>query len=164
MGGRFGKTKAQVGLALLLTVFFTATAGAADLYVQAARAELRSGPSLAAEKLATLPRGERLTRLEEARGWYRVDHGQRAGWVPRLMVGPTPPRGTVSVLNDADEDLGTNARRRASQFTTAAAARGLAARVRASDSSRPDYQSLKQVESLAIEEGEALRFLAERGQ
>lgn len=163
MGVQIGKTKALCCWALLLTAYGVSTVGAADLYVQAARTDLRGAPTLAAEKLATALRGESLTRLEESGGWYRVGHQERLGWVPRLMVGPQPPGTPLSVLDDAAEDLGVEARRRASQFTSAAAARGLTSRTRANDRSRPNHQALRQMETLQIDEAEALRFLAERG-
>jgi hypothetical protein len=164
MEGYIGKIQSQFVLALLLTAFSAAWAGAADLYVQAARVDLRGAPALTAPKLATLTRGEPLTRLEESGGWYRVQHGEQTGWLPRLMVGRQQPGATVSALDNAQQPLGSEARRRASQFTSAAAARGLAARTRVSSSSLPDYQALQRMDSFAVDEDEALRFLAERGQ
>ncbi|PLX97195.1 MAG: hypothetical protein C0621_00740 [Desulfuromonas sp.] len=117
-------------------------------------------PSLGGERVAVVERGTALTVLETAKGWYRVESDGRSGWVSRLLVNEQPPLAQVSVLASSEEELDKSARRRASTFTTAAAARGLADRARVSQQYRADYEGVRKMESLEIGKDEALAFIA----
>ena len=73
-----------------------------------------------------------------------------------------PPLGKVSILEEADEMLEKGARKRASAFATAAAARGLAEeRARISDKYKVDYEGVEWMEALKIADEEASKFLQE---
>lgn len=135
-------------------------AQAADLFVQSVKAPILSGPSLGSSKVAEAAKGDLLKEVEKKGDWHKVVFKDATGWVSRLLVGPKPPSGKVSILEKADEKLETGARKRASAFTTAAAARGLTEdRARASDKFRVDYNALDIMEGITISDEEALRFI-----
>ena len=148
----------------LCTLQFTlpAFSAAADLYVQSVKAPILSAPSLGSSKVAEAVKGESLKELEKKGDWYKVGYKDITGWVSRLLVGPKPPSGKVSVLEDTEERIEKKARKRASAFTTAAAARGLAEdRARISDKYRVDFRGVEKMEAVSISDEEALRFLQE---
>lgn len=135
-------------------------AQAADLFVQSVRAPILSAPSLGSPKVAEAVKGESLKELEIKGFWYRVGYKKTSGWVSRLLVGPKPPAVKVSILEETSERLETGARKRASAFTTAAAARGLAEeRARISDKFKVDYYSLETVEAIKVSDEEAVKFV-----
>lgn len=149
---------------LMLLVAVSAWAAGGTLYVQSARASLQDNPRLGAVRVAELKRGDALTELESAAGWYKVRFGNKTGWVSRLVVSPKAPMGTVSVLGGkSDNEIEGGARRRASSFTTAAAARGLAEdRARLSQKFRVDYEGVTEMEELAIPSDEAVAFVQDK--
>jgi hypothetical protein len=149
-----------LGLALLVAT----PATAAILYVQGLKAVLYAEPRLGAARVAEVGRGEALTELEAAGGWYRVQAGSRVGWVSRLAVGAKEKGGSVSLLAADGEALEAGARRRASSFTTAAAARGLAEdRARLSQKFRVNYDQVEAMERSTVSTEEALAFIHQRG-
>lgn len=152
------------GLLLGLALLVAAPASAAVLYVQGLKAVLYAEPRLGAARVAEVGQGEALTELEAAGGWYRVQAGNRVGWVSRLAVGTQAKGGEVKLLAAEGEALETGARRRASSFTTAAAARGLAEdRARISQKYRVDYPGVEAMERPTVSTEEALAFIHERG-
>ncbi len=153
--------KIAFSLVLMCSMYITAyNAYAADLYVQSVKAPILSAPSLGSSKVAEAAKGDLLKELEKKGDWYNVGYKNSTGWVSRLLVGPKPPKGKVSVLEETEEKLETGARKRASAFTTAAAARGLAEeRARISDKFRVDYNALDVMEGVKISDEEALRFV-----
>lgn len=135
---------------------------ATDLYVQSVKAPILSAPSLGSSKVAEAAKGESLKELEKKGDWYKVGYKEMTGWVSRLLVGSKPPSGKVSVLEETEEKIEKGARKRASAFTTAAAARGLAEdRARISDKYRVDHQGIEWMEAVKISDDEVLRFLQE---
>src|SRR3989338_1147303 len=135
---------------------------AADLYVQSVKAPIFSEPSLGSKRLAESARGELLKEIEKKGDWYQIDYKGVSGWVSRLLVSTKPPLGKVSILEEADEMLEKGARKRASAFATAAAARGLAEeRARISDKYKVDYEGVEWMEALKIADEEASQFLQE---
>ena len=136
------------------------TAQAADLFVQSVKAPILSAPSLGSSKVGEAAKGDMLKELGKKGDWYNVGYKNSTGWVSRLLVGPKPPSSKVSVLEQTGEKLETGARKRASAFTTSAAARGLSEdRARISDKFRVDYNALDEMEAIKISDDEALRFV-----
>lgn len=154
------------GAALLLVLLALPVWAAAGgtLYVQSARASLQDNPRLGGARVAELKRGDALVELESAAGWYKVRFGSKIGWVSRLVVSPKAPLGVVSVLGGkSDNEIEGGARRRASGFTTAAAARGLAEdRARLSQKFRVDYEGVTEMEELRIPSDEAAAFVQDK--
>jgi len=152
----------KIALLKLFLFAFAVSASAADLFVQSVKAPIFSAPSLGSSKVAEAVKGESLKELEKKGDWYRVGYKDITGWVSRLLVGSKPPSGKVSVLEDTEERIEKGARKRASAFTTAAAARGLAEdRARISDKYRVDYKGVEMMEAVSISDEEVLRFLQE---
>lgn len=153
---RFDKTH---WLLLIIFLFPTGTY-AADLYIQSVKAAILSAPSLGSKKIAEVVKGEAVKELEKKDNWYRVGYKGKDGWVSRLLVGPRPPAAKVSLLEETGEKLEKGVRKRASAFTTAAAARGLAEeRARISDKYKVDFEGVEFMERMKIGEEEALRFV-----
>jgi hypothetical protein len=90
----------------------------------------------------------------------KVKFGDKAGWVPKLLVGKEPPKDKVTVLNEGSQALDQTARRRASATAEAAAARGLRGeeRARQSDDAAIDFNALQKVEQTNVSEDEAVQF------
>lgn len=152
----------KIVLLKLFLFAFAVSASAADLFVQSVKAPILSAPSLGSSKVAEAVKGESLKELEKKGDWYKVGYKDFTGWVSRLLVGSKPPSGKVSVLEDTEERIEKGARKRASAFTTAAAARGLAEdRARISDKYRVDYRGVELMEAVSISDEEASRFLQE---
>lgn len=149
----------------LLLLTCSAGAVAADLYALGAKVPILAEPKLGATKVAEARRGERMSGSEELKGWYRVTFADKSGWVSRLLLGTKPPTAGGSILDtEDDEDLEGNARRRASSFTTAAAARGLSEdRTRVSQKYRLDYSGLAWMERQIVTEEEGINFIGKRG-
>ena len=146
-----------VMFALLLIAPWTQ---AADLYVQSVKAPILSAPSFGSAKLVEASKGDALKELEKKGGWHKVSYKNKTGWVSRLLIGTKPPVGRVSVLEGGSENLEAGARRRASAFTTAAAARGLAEdRSRVSDKYRVSFAGVARMEAVKISDEEAISFL-----
>ncbi len=120
------------------------------LYVQSLQASLLSEPRTDAGQLATASRGDRLEPIAKKGRWYRVRVGSIEAWVHELLVGNAAPMSRVSILGD-DVELGDNARRRASEITSAAASRGLteAARENLGGTHSADYDALSWLEQIS---------------
>jgi len=140
-------------------------AWAETVYVHARQANILSGPSVKAPVVTLVKRGQALVVDAKQGRWLQVSVNNRQGWVSRLLVKNKPVMDRVSVLQDADEQLQSNARRRASSATESAATRGLRSddRLRLSDESVVDFDSLERMEGLSVSEDDAVTFL-EQGQ
>lgn len=144
----------------LLIAFIPSVVLAADLYVQSIRAPIMSAPSLGSQVIAEAHKSDLLKEVEKQGNWHRVSYKDKTGWVSKLLVGLKPPMGKVSLLEETEEKLSTGARKRASAFTTAAAARGLAEdRARVNDKFKVDHYGVESMEAVKISDDEALVFL-----
>lgn len=143
-----------------LITLATPAAYAADLYVQSVKAPIFSSPSMGSPKVADAGKGDQLKELEKKGDWHKVAYKDKTGWVSRLLVASKPPAGKVSLLEETEEKLEKGARKRASAFTTAAAARGLAEdRARVSDKYRVDHRGVEWMEAVKVGDEESLKFL-----
>lgn len=146
-------------LALLCT---STTAFAADtVYVQSNKAKIFANPSFQAQLLATVSKGEALTRLATAEQWVKVSYQQHTGWVPSLLLGNTPPQEKITVIKGPDGSAQDAARRRASASSSAAAARGLRQdeRARASDQGQTNYPALEKMEANQVDAKDVDTFM-----
>ena len=154
------KTIVHRSLAIGLLLVFPNPARAADLYIQSIKAPILSEPSLGSQKIAEGTKGEVLKEIEKKGNWYRVDYRGKTGWVSRLLIGNRPPMNKISVLEETGEKLEKGVRKRASAFTTAAAARGLAEdRARLSDKYKVDFKGLEALEAFKVSDEDALSFV-----
>jgi len=70
-----------------LTGTVTTTGGALNV---------RSAPNTGAAIIGTLPNGTRITILEERNGWYRINMGDREGWISSSFITLAPTTGIVT--------------------------------------------------------------------
>lgn len=147
--------------AFLLSVFLAAADAQQVYYVQSAKARVMSSASFKANLIAEVGRGYKLTGLGKERNWTRVKYGSQEGFVPSLLLSANPPLQKQSIIKGEDSALQQNVRRRASTYTSAAAARGLTAddRRRLSKEEKVDYESLEQVEAVMVTEAEIQKFI-----
>ena len=149
-------------LCTLNFAFLVRSGEAADLFVQSVKAPILANPALGSPKVAEAVKGEALKETEKKDNWYKVSYKDKTGWVSKLLVGPKPPASKVSILEETEEQVEKGARKRASAFTTAAAARGLAEeRARLSDKFKVDYNGVEMMEAIRITDEEASRFIQE---
>jgi len=84
--------------------------------------------------------------------------------VSSLLAATHPPFEKMGVIKGEDAEIKQGVRRRASSYTSAAAARGLAQddRRRLSKEEKVDYESLEKVESFQLSSDEISRFMEGR--
>lgn len=84
--------------------------------------------------------------------------------MPKLLLADQPPMNKISVFTGNEGSLKHRARTRASNVTTAGAARGLSAddRRRAGEEKGFNFSAVDRMEALKISDAEALKFI-ERG-
>lgn len=156
------KTLTHYFLSVTLLLLIAPWAQATDFYVQSIRAPIMSDPSFGASRLAEAVRGTILKELEKKGDWYKVSYKDKTGWVSRLLVNTKAPTGRISVLEGSGQNLESGARKRASAFTTAAAARGFAEdRSRVSDKYKINFAGVERMESVKISDEAAMAFLQE---
>lgn len=137
-------------------------AQAAVHYVQSVKAPILLNSSFGSPKLAEAAKGEELKEVEKKGSWYKIIYKDKTGWVSRFLLGPKPPANRVSVLEGTSENLESGARKRASAFTTAAAARGFAEdRSRVSDQYKSDHRGVERMEAIKISDEVSMAFLQE---
>jgi hypothetical protein len=148
----------------LLCIACSPVLAAQTFYVQSVKAKLQARPEYQSPLVATLARGDAVQVVQKNKRWYKVTYQQQTGWMPRLVLGTTPPGDKITVLDAAGgAKMESNARRRASSNNTAAATRGLRgdSRSRMSDEGHADYSALETVKSQGVSEQEALEFVQE---
>ena len=146
----------------VVLLFIGSLAQAAVFYVHSIRAPILAGPSFGSSRVAVVSRGTALKELEKKGSWYKVDYKNKTGWISRFLIGTKPPAGRISVLEGTTERLDTGARRRASAFTTAAAARGFAEdRSRVSNKYMVNFRGVERMENIKVNDDEAVAFLLE---
>lgn len=147
---------------LIALLFIAPLSQAAVYYVQSVKAPILSDTSFGSPKLAEASKGDALNEVEKKGSWHKVIYKNKTGWVSRLLIGPKPPANRVSVLVGTGENLESGARKRASAFTTAAAARGFAEdRSRVSDKYKTNYAGVERMEAVKISDDVAMTFLQE---
>ena len=151
----------KITVCFLIAVFWSLPAFAGELYVKGVKANIMEKPSFKAKVLAKAARGEILQEIERKGKWVKVGYKGKSGWISTLVVSSAPSMARVSLLAGG-KSLEKNARRRASAFTSVAAARGLTDydRTRRGKDFTVDYDALKWMEKFEIEEAEALAFIA----
>lgn len=151
-------------LLFMLLVLVTQNAWSADvLYVQSASAKLLGRPSFNSPLIEKLEKGATLEVMETSGRWIKVQHKEKVGWLPRLLVSKNPPVTRSSLLQESDNDLESKTLRRTSGSATAATKSGLPNddRSRKNDEDLTEYQNLKQVESVKVKESDVEKFQQE---
>lgn len=109
---------------LALGLTFTQISHSADLFIKSLKAPLLKEAKISSEVLRHLERGEKVSAGASDGVFFQVMVSDKKGYVNKLFLSDKPMAEKKSLL-DMDVDISTKARKRASGFTSAAAARGL---------------------------------------
>lgn len=156
-----GRERLLFGMILLLLAWpFSRAQAEGVVYVQSVQASVLSEPEFGADLQFKVERGAELKVIEQQQTWYQVGTPQGQGWIYHLQVAANPPREKISLLASQENDLAKGARRRASSFTTSAAARGLAEnRTRMNGGYwTSDMSNVEAIEELKIPQNEVIEF------
>lgn len=146
---------------LLPNMWYAASAQAESAYyVQSANANVRSDPSFGAKVVAKVAKGQTLTSISKEGNWLKVKVDGKEGYISSLLVSTHPPLAKQTVIKAEDEEIKPTARRRASSFTSAAAARGLTDedQKREGTETGPDYKAVDKMESVKVTPEEIKQF------
>lgn len=151
---------ALVALALVLTLAARASAQEA-YYVQSVKAKVLSAPTFKTRVLGEASRGTMLRSIGKEGSWVKINYYGRDGYVAAILLSPSPPMAKLTLLKTDSSEFQQGVRRRASTYTSAAAARGLAAddRRRLSGDDKLDYDGLEKLEKYSLSEDEIVRFM-----
>jgi uncharacterized protein YgiM (DUF1202 family) len=160
------KEKVMKKQIMLLMVFGASSLyGAAVLaetfyYVQSVSARVRAEPSFTAKVIAGVAKGQKLTSTGKDGAWIKIKVGDKEGFVSSLLLSTQPPLDKTVVIKAEDPEIKQNVRRRASSFSSAAAARGLVDEDKKDDANDkgPDYESVKKMEAIKIPNDEVDKF------
>ena len=150
-------------VAMVVTSVFISTMVSAQTayYVQSVKAKVMSGPSFKSEVIAEVAKGFKLVASGREGSWVKVRISDKDGYVSSLLVSTHPPFENTGVIKGDDADIKQGVRRRASSYTSAAAARGLTQddRRRLSKEEKVDYESLEKIEAFTLSDDEITRFM-----
>lgn len=132
-----------------------------EYYVQSVKAKVMSSPSLKSAVIAEVAKGFKLTASGREGSWVKVRFSDKNGYVSSLLVSTHPPFEKSGIIKGEDADIKQGVRRRASSYTSAAAARGLTQddRRRLSKEEKVDYESLEKMEAFTLSDDELARFM-----
>jgi uncharacterized protein YgiM (DUF1202 family) len=147
---------------LVLSIFFTSMLYAqTEYYVQSVKAKVMSGPSFKSGIISEVSRGDKLTSSGREGSWVKVRILGKDAYVPSLLVSTHPPFEKTGVIKGEEADIRQGVRRRASSYTSAAAARGLAQddHRRLNKEEKTDYESLEKMEAITLSSDEVTAFM-----
>jgi uncharacterized protein YgiM (DUF1202 family) len=156
------KRKFIILVMLVAGVFMTSVLCAqTEYYVQSVKAKVMSGPSFKSGVISEVSRGHKLISSGKEGSWVKVRISGKKGYVSSLLVSTHPPFKKTGIIKANDAEIKEGVRRRASSYTSAAAARGLAQddRRRLSKEEAIDYESLEKIESFTLAPDEITRFM-----
>jgi hypothetical protein len=148
---------AVASAALFSTTLYAQTV----FYVQSVKAKVLSGPSFKSKVLGEVGKGFKFVSSGRDGNWVKVRLDTKEGYVSALLLAPHPPIQRAGVIKAEQGEIKQGIRRRASSYTSAAAARGLAQddRRRLSREEKADYPGLEKMESFTLSDAELRRFL-----
>lgn len=144
-------------------LFMSALYGADVYYVQSLKAKVMASPSLKSDVIAEVEKGYKFIAIGREGSWIKMKFKDREGYVASVLVSEYPPMGKQGMITGEETTIKEGARRRASTFVSAAAARGLTPeeRKRLSKEGQANYEALEKMESISISEEELERFIKE---
>jgi hypothetical protein len=147
-------------LALLFAIAQQASAQQV-YYVQSVKAKVLAAPSFKSNVIGEASRGARLSSTGKDGGWVKVSYFGKDGYVAAILLSTSPPMAKHTMIKASDTEFQQGVRRRASTYTSAAAARGLAAddRRRLSGEDKLDYDGLERVEKYTVSDAELTKFM-----
>jgi hypothetical protein len=155
------KTLFLVVMVVTGVFFSTMVYAQTEYYVQSVKAKVMSGPSFKSPVIAEVAKGFKLVASGREGSWVKVRIFDKDGFVSSLLVATHPPFEKTGVIKGDDADIKQGVRRRASSYTSAAAARGLTQddRRRLSKEEKVDYESLEKIEAFTLSDDEITRFM-----
>ena len=156
------KTKFLLFLLLLTSmIFWYSNTFANPYYIRSFRAFLMEEPTHGSKKLTQMERGTAVEKISEKGLWTQIKVNTQKGWVSKMVLSPTQPKAPISLLAQ-ETDIAENARRRASSYSSTAAARGLveSGRTRIHAHQLANYEALEILEQQHIAEQEATQFIS----
>lgn len=130
-------------------------------YVQSMKLKVFAEPSFKSRVIAELSMGQPLSSNGNTGSWQNVKLGKMEGYAPSMLLATHPPLNRTVVIKAEDAEIKQGVRRRASSFSSAAAARGLTKedRKRSDTEDIADFKALNKMESLKIDEDEVAQFI-----
>lgn len=142
-----------------LLAFTLAHAEESVYYVQSANATVKTDPSFSAKVLAKVAKGQTLTAVSKDGNWVKVKVDGKIGYISAFLVSNQPPMEKQTVIKANEEEIQPSARRRASSFTSAAAARGLTDdENKDAKDAPPDYKAVEKMEAIKVTPEEVNKF------
>lgn len=151
-----------LGLFLMASMFLASASYAqGNYYVQSVKAKVMSATSFKSPVMGEVGKGFKFVSSGKQGTWVKVKYNNKEGYVSSLLLSTHPPFDKTSVIKGDEGDIKQGVRRRASSYTSAAAARGLASddRRRLSKEEKADYDSLDKIESFKVTADEINRFM-----
>jgi hypothetical protein len=143
---------------VFLCLIVSSLSEAKELYIKSLKAPLLKEAKVGSPTITTLERGTKLDEIKSADKFTQVKSGSTEGYVNQLFLSSTPLPGQKESLLNQDVDITSKARKRASGFTSAAAARGL------KEDSDDIFQALGEEDGARLKEMEALFVEASVGE
>jgi hypothetical protein len=130
-------------------------------YVQSQKAKVMSEPSFRGKVLGEASKGTKLVSSGRKGSWIKVGFYEKEGYVASLLLSKYPPMQRQTLIKGDESEIRQSVRRRASTYTSAAAARGLTHedRKRASAEEEVDYNAVARMEALSFTQDEVTRFM-----
>lgn len=155
------KRTVLVWMAAGIVLLCTSAYAQGPYYVQSVKAKIMTSPSFKAIVLGEASKGTKLVAVGKEGNWIKVTYYGQQGYVSSILVSPYPPMARQGLIKADEAELRQGVRRRASTYTSAAAARGLAQddRRRLSGEERSDYVGLEQLEAITVSDAEVARFM-----
>jgi len=155
------KTRLPAIMVIAGVFFSTMLYAQTEYYVQSVKAKVMSSPSFKSAVIAEVAKGFKLTASGKEGSWVKVRISDKDGYVSSLLVATHPPFEKSGIIKGEDADIKQGVRRRASSYTSAAAARGLTQdeRKRLGQEEKVDYESLEKMEAFTLSPDEVTRFL-----
>lgn len=155
------KTVVVIICFMLVVLMSRSSLGSQSYYVQSAKARIMGKPSFSAEVIDVVSKGHRFASGEVVGNWIKVRHNLDVGYVPKLLVSTRPPFTRVRLIKEDQSAFTYSVRRRASTYTSAAAARGLTqeSRGRLSREDDVNYRAIERIEAFTVSADELKRFM-----
>ncbi len=155
------RTTISILFILFVSVLFSPAAYPDETYfVQSVKAKVMAGPNFKAKVIGEASKGTPLAGRGREGNWMRVQFSSHEGYVSALLLSKRAPLKPQGFIKTEDADIKQGVRRRASTYTSAAAARGLGAddRRRLSAAEKADYTSLDRMEAFSLPQDEITKF------
>jgi uncharacterized protein YgiM (DUF1202 family) len=152
-------------IVILFTVVMTLSSALAYaenlMFVQSFKAKVMALPSFKAKVIGEAGKGSKLIFLGRSGNWVKVNYYSKEGYVSALLVSTRPPMEKQGLIKADKSDISHGVRRRASTYTSAAAARGLVQddRRRLSRDEKVDYEGLEKLEAVTITDDDIAKFV-----